>query len=173
MGRYLTALALLLAFSFGQASLLACGDKFFLVGRGDRFSRAYASLHPGSIVIYTGGSSETSKALGDGRLQKFFTKAGHRVTLASDSASLARALESGKVDVVLAGMSEALVLLPRVDSVTSKPTLVPVEEVDKTKSGPQHQFSATLKTTDKINGFLSTIEGVMKKRSSMPVQQQG
>ena len=45
MRRLFTA-ALLLTVAVGHESLLACGDKFFVVGRGDRFSRAYASLNP-------------------------------------------------------------------------------------------------------------------------------
>jgi hypothetical protein len=166
MRKPLTALTLLLAFSMGQGALLACGDKFFLVGRGDRFSRAYASLHPGNIVIYAGGATATSKALGDGRLQKYFAKAGHRVTIARDSAALARALGSGSVDVVLAGMTEAINLVPNVDSVASKPTLMPVEDEKEGATVTRHQFAATLKASDKINGFLAKIEGVMKTRSS-------
>jgi hypothetical protein len=166
MRRVVSAAMLLLAFSVGQDVLVACGDKFFLVGRGERFMRAYASLHPGNIVIYTGGRTATSKALGDARLQKYFSRAGHRVTLATDSAALGRALDSGSVDVVLTGLTEAIDLLPRVTAAASKPTLLPVEDRTNTASGTaQHQFAATLKTSDNINGFLAKIEGVMKART--------
>jgi len=83
--RKVLAMALLVGTcTMWQESLRACGDKFFLVSRGDRFARAYASLHPGTIVIYTGGNTDTSKALADGRLQKYFSRAGHRVTVARD-----------------------------------------------------------------------------------------
>jgi hypothetical protein len=150
-----------------QQGLQACGDKFFLAGRGDPFARAYASLHPGTIVIYTGGTSDTSKALADGRLQKYFTRAGHRVTVARDQAALSQALESARVDVVMAGLNEALVLLPRIDASASKPTVMPVEgQGDRTAGDVQHQFTATLKTSDKINGFLAKVENVMKTRSA-------
>jgi hypothetical protein len=49
--------------------------------------------------------------------------------------------------------------------VASKPTLLPVQGAQG-KDGVQHQFAATLKTSDKINGFLAKIEGVMKKRTA-------
>jgi hypothetical protein len=148
-----------------QQGLLACGDKFFLVSRGDSFMRAYASLHPGTIVIYTGGGSDTSKALGDGRLLKYFSRAGHRVTVVKDQAALAQALQAQPVDVVLASLTEALVLVPRIDATPSKPVLMPVEgQGDRT--GASHQFMATLKATDKINGFLAKVEGVMKTRTA-------
>lgn len=160
--RRLVSAALLLACAVGQESLLACGDKFFVVGRGDRFSRAYASLNPGTIVIYTGGGSATSKALADGRLQKYFTRAGHRVQLANDSAELTRALQSGSIDIVLADLDEALLLVPGVNAAASKPVLMPVAGKDST--APKHQFAATLKATDKINGFLAKIDDAMKGR---------
>jgi hypothetical protein len=161
--RRLFTVALLLAFAVGHESLLACGDKFFVVGRGDRFSRAYASLNPGTIVIYTGGGSATSKALADGRLQKYFTRAGHRVQVASDSAALTKALQSGSIDIVLAGLDEALLLVQGVNAASSKPVLMPVE--GKGSTAPKHQFAATLKTTDKINGFLAKIDDAMKDRA--------
>ena len=164
--RKVLALALLLgAYSAWQEGLQACGDKFFLVSRGDRFGRAYASLHPGTIVIYTGGASDASKALGDGRLQKYIARAGHHVTVARDQAALMQAFEAAPVDVVLAGLNEALVLVPRVDAAASKPTLLPVEG-DGDRTATTHQFMATLKASDKINGFLAKIEGVMKNRTT-------
>lgn len=163
--RRLLTVACLLTFALGHDTLLACGDKFFVVGRGDRFSRAYASLHPGRIVIYTGGGSATSKALADGRLQKYFTRAGHQVQLAEDSAALSKVLESESVDIVLADFGEALLLVPNVNATPSKPTLMPVEGKDDAR-GPKHQFRATLKASDKINGFLAKIDGAMKERSA-------
>jgi hypothetical protein len=148
-----------------QEGLRACGDKFFLVSRGDRFMRAYASLHPGTIVIYAGGTTDTSKALADGRLQKYFSRAGHKVTVARDQAALAQALQAAPVDVVLASLNEALVLVPRIDGAPSKPVLMPVEG-DGERTAASHQFMATLKVSDKINGFLAKVEGVMKNRTA-------
>jgi hypothetical protein len=161
-----TAFVCLALAGSGHATLQACGDKFFLVGRGDRFARAYASLYPGRIVIYTGGPSKVSKALGDGRLQKYFVRAGHQVSVAGDLASLDRTLQAGDVDLVLAGLSEALDLVPRVDSVASRPTLLPVADARREAAPGEHQFAATLKASDKINGFLARIEDLMKARSA-------
>jgi hypothetical protein len=172
MKRCLAVATVLLALAtIGERGLQACGDKFFLVGRGDRFARAYASLHPGRIVIYTGGSTATSNALGDGRLQKYFSRAGHQVSVAHDMAALDQTLRTADIDLVIAGLTEALDLLPHVDSTVSRPTLLPV--ADDTRDAPQvqHQFAATLKTSDKINGFLAKIENVMKKRSAAPARQ--
>jgi hypothetical protein len=144
--------------------LVACGDKFFVVGRGDKFSRAYASLNPGNIVIYTGGGSATSKALADGRLQKYFMRAGHRVQVAGNSEALTKALQSSSIDIVLADINEALLLVPGITVAASKPTLMPVESKEGAPSTLKHQFMATLKASDKINGFLAKIDTAMKDR---------
>jgi len=163
--RKIVAIAVILgACSIWQVGLGACGDKFFLVSRGNSFARAYASIHPGTIVIYTGGTSDASKALADGRLHKYFTRAGHRVTVAKDEAALTQALQAAPVDIVLAGLSEAIVLVPGVNAAASKPVLMPVEgQNDRTPA--THQFMATLKASDKINGFLAKVEDVMKNRT--------
>ncbi|HEY7187652.1 MAG TPA: hypothetical protein VH436_13950 [Vicinamibacterales bacterium] len=167
MRRVLAMAVLVGTCTMWQQGLQACGDKFFLVGRADPFARAYASLHPGTIVIYTGGNNDTSKALADGRLQKYFTRAGHRVTIARDQAALSQALDGASVDVVMASLNDALVLLPRIDAAASKPTVMPVQgEDDRKSASTQHQFAATLKTSDKINGFLAKVENVMKTRST-------
>jgi hypothetical protein len=43
---------------------------------------------------------------------------------------------------------------------------MPVEDEKDGAAITRHQFVATLKTSDKINGFLAKIEGVMKTRTS-------
>jgi hypothetical protein len=158
-------LALLLSLSIGQDVLLACGDKFFLVGRGDRFSRAYASLSPGNILIYTGGTSDISKGLRDPRLHKFINRAGHRVLLASDRAELKRVLEAESVDVILAAYGQAVALIPDVASARSQPTLLPIEGKADARVTSPDPFTARLKSSDKVNRFLAGIEDVMKTRA--------
>jgi hypothetical protein len=116
-------------------------------------------------VIYVGGSTHASKVLADGRLQKYFSRAGHRVTVARDEAALADALQSAPVDVIIAGLTEALGIYSRVDAVASKPTLLPVES-ENDRTATSHQFTATLKESDHINGFLAKVEAVMKNRPS-------
>jgi hypothetical protein len=165
MRRRLAFATLLLSFSIGPDVLSACGDKFFLVGRGDRFSRAYATLHPGNIVIYTGGTTTVSKGLRDARLHRFISRAGHRVVVAADRAELNSVLKSGSIDVVLAGLGQAVDLDKDVAAAPSKPTLLPIEgDGADARAVPPHQFAATLKASDKVNRFLAGIEEVMKAR---------
>lgn len=167
MRRTLILATLLVSLSFGQDVLLACGEKFFLVGRGDRFSRAYASLHPGNVLIYTGGTTAVSKGLRDVRLHKFINRAGHRVVVAADRSELKKAFESGSVDVVLTGLGQAVDLVPEAASAPSRPTLLPIEgEGADASSASQHQFTVRLKSTDKVNRYLAGIEDAMKARTT-------
>jgi hypothetical protein len=166
MRRTLTFVTLLVSISLGQDVLLACGDKFFLVGRGDVFSRAYASLHPGSVVIYAGGTSEISKGLRDARMPKFLRNAGHRVLIVTDSRELEQLLRTESVDVILTDLRQAVDLEPRVVSAPSEPTLLPIRGKDRAgaASSPR-RFAATLKESDNIKVLLDTIEKLMKARA--------
>ena len=159
------ALATLLLFTIGPEVLRACGDKFFLVGRGDNFTRAYATLHPGSILVYTGGTTMVSKGLRDARLHKYISRAGHRVIVAADRAELDRALKSGSVDVVIAGLGQAVGLVQEVGAAPSKPVLLPIEGDGADARAASHpQFAAQLKSSDKVNRFLASIEELMRGR---------
>jgi hypothetical protein len=165
MARILGVATVLVLLALGQKAVLACGDKFFLVGRGDRFQRAYASLHPGTVLIYTGGTTEVSKGLRDVRLHKYIDRAGHRVLVAADHAELKKALESEGIDVVLAGLGQADDLVPEVGATGSKPTLLPIEGKGPDAPGvSKHQFAASLKSGDNVNRYLARIEDVMKSR---------
>jgi hypothetical protein len=165
MRKRLTLATLLLSFTIGPEVLSACGDKFFLVGRGDRFSRAYATLHPGHILIYTGGTTTVSKGLRNARLHKYITRAGHHVVLAADRGELDRALKSGSVDVVVAGLGQAVDLVSEVGAAVSRPTLLPIEgDGADAPAASQPPFAARLKSSDKVNRFLANIEEIMRVR---------
>lgn len=171
MRKRLMLATLLLSFTIGPDVLFACGDKFFLVGRGDRFSRAYATLHPGHILIYTGGTTTVSKGLRDARLHKFITRAGHHVVIASDRGELDRVLKSGSVDVVVAGLGQAVDLVTEVGAAPSKPTLLPIEgDGADAHTASQPQFAATLKSSDKVNRFLGSLEEIMRVRPASSPQ---
>jgi hypothetical protein len=171
MRKRLTLATLLLSFTIGPDVLFACGDKFFLVGRGDRFSRAYATLHPGHILIYTGGTTTVSKGLRDARLHKFITRAGHHVVIASDRGELDRVLKSGSVDVVVAGLGQAVDLVTEVRAAPSKPTLLPIEgDGADAHTASQPQFAKTLKSSDKVNRFLGSLEEIMRVRPASSPQ---
>src|SRR5438067_10713282 len=113
---FVIAIALILLYS---QSSFACGDKFLVIGRGIRYERAFASTHPGSILVYA--DSDKTKDL-----REALKLAGHKVQIVSDENSLFSNLQSGHYDVVIVNLSDAALLQTKILATPSKPTVVPV-----------------------------------------------
>jgi hypothetical protein len=147
----------------------ACGDKFLLLGRGVKFQRAYAAAYPASIVIYAQPQRGAAKAIRDPRLQSDLKLAGHRVSVVESEAALMRALGSERVDVVLTDVADAD--RTSVEGVASptKPTVVPVmdkptrEDVKRIEARYQYR----LKSSDRADRYLRTIDDAMKSRADL------
>jgi hypothetical protein len=58
----------------------------------------------------------------------------------------------------------------RISGVARSKRAIPTRDEGRIRSADRaagtHQFAATLKTSDKINGFLAKVENVMKNRAS-------
>src|SRR5262245_52128867 len=93
----------------------ACGDKFLMAGRGAKFQRAYASVYPGKLLIYSQTSRNAKTAIRDPQLYKALRQAGHTVSIIDDWRLFENALRSGPVDVVLVDVAEA----PRLQSIVA------------------------------------------------------
>ena len=74
------------------AGIEACGDKFLLVGRGVKFQRAYAAIHPASILIYARPRTGAAMAIRDPNLQSSLKAAGHILSLVENEQALEVAL---------------------------------------------------------------------------------
>ena len=85
----------------------ACGDKFLLVGRGVSFRRAYAAVHPASILLVLPPKSVKSAAVRDSSLLSALKLAGHRVDVVQQPANLADALGRSRHDIVLVERADA------------------------------------------------------------------
>jgi hypothetical protein len=83
-------------------SLLACGDKFLLIGRAVKYQKAYASAHPGTILIYDAPGSRVGAVARELQLQQLLTGAGHKVQIVSTFAALEQAIKATAPDIVLA-----------------------------------------------------------------------
>lgn len=146
----------------------ACGDKLLLVGRGLKFQRAYASLNPGTIVVYARAATPATAAIRDTSLHKNLQKAGHRVALIEKEGLLSESLASGQVDIVLVDASEAPAFDARAASAPSKPTVLYVlYDGDKLQAEAISQrLQCKLKTSDKATKYLAEIENAMKARAA-------
>lgn len=145
----------------------ACGDKFLLVGRGVTFHRAYAAIYPASIVIYVQPQRQAAKAIRDPRLQAELKLAGHRVSLVETDESLARALESGAVDLVLTDVADADRASKQSAASPAKPAVLPVmyEPTKEEAREIEARYQCRLKSSDRADRYLTTIDDKMKARA--------
>jgi hypothetical protein len=147
---------------------LACGDKFVLLGRGARFQRAYAALHPAAILLVHPPKSVKQAAVRDPRLKSALKMAGHRVEVVS-TANLAAVLAAGHYDMVLAERADTRSVLEALPA-AKKPSIVAIVEgtgaVDRTGSGAQ--VDAVLHTPQSLESILRTLDDVMKARLDRP-----
>jgi hypothetical protein len=150
----------------GADNLQACGDKFLLVGRGVKFRQAYAAIYPASIVVYSRPQHSTAKATRDPRLLADLKAAGHRVTVAEDERTLANALASDRVDLVLTDVSDADRIAQQADTSPTHPKVLPVmfQPSKEEAKAIESRYSCRLTSSDRSDRYLSAIDDAMKSR---------
>jgi hypothetical protein len=108
----------------GSQTVTACGDKFLMVGRGVRFQRAYAAIHPASILIVLPQKPVKNAAILDSRLRSALKMAGHHIDLVQQPANLADVLLRSGYDIVLADQDEATAIGGLAAGGRSKPSVL-------------------------------------------------
>ena len=126
------------------ASLDACGDKFLGAGRGPRFSKVYAAIYPGRVLMYAPSKGELAKMNG---LDKALRRAGHQVMIAKDMPTLTKALQDRPVDIVLVDNAHLMEAGGIAKEIAAKPTVLPV-------------------SSSAVN-FLKTLDETMKSRLTL------
>ncbi len=129
-------------------SLTACGDKFLGAGRGARFGRVYAALHPGRVLLYSPDDGPLAKLRRSG-LDKAIRRAGHQVEVADDRAALYDTLRQRPVDVVIVDDANASDIGRVAGSMPARPSVMPL-------------------TQDTLISFLKALDGTMKSRLQLP-----
>ena len=162
MRTVLLVLALVVGASALVPAALACGDKFLMVGRGAKFQRAYASVHPGKVLIYARPSTDAKAAIRDPQLHKALRQAGHAVSVIEDWALLEVALRTAPTDVVLVDVAEAAKLRA---AIAASPTPPDALFVAFPAAVPPADVICRLKSSDKPIRFLDEVENAMKARS--------
>ncbi len=156
----------------------ACGDKFLLVGRGVRFQRAYAAVHPANILIYARSNTNADRAIRDPQFHKTLRQAGHQLSVIEDATLFEHALRLSTFDIVLADLGEAPSIDPLLATATSHPKVLYVEYPSGSSKALASQFACELKSSDRATRFLDRIEAEMndlfgrhpRDRISLPAQ---
>lgn len=107
------AIAALLASTISTTAL-ACGDSLYRAGKGVSY-RTYSAPLPGNLLIY--GTSEGAR-----QLAEELARTGHEVQFVSNVDDLARQLESGDYDIVIAPYGER----QSVESANSSVSYLPI-----------------------------------------------
>jgi hypothetical protein len=145
----------------------ACGDKFLLVGRGARFQRAYAAVHPASILIVLPVKSVKVAAVRDSSLATALKMAGHRVESVQQPANLGAILGRSRHDIVLAERADAPAIRIEAERVVQqKPSVIAVLE-DASPADvavAQQQLDYVLNTPQRLVQILNLLDDVMKAR---------
>ena len=119
---------LLLVASFlvvNAGPILACGDKFLGAGRGPRFSKVYAAVYPGRLLMYAPAKGELADMKG---LDKALRRAGHQVYIARDLPTFTKALQDFPVDIVLVDSAQVAVAGGVAKEIAAKPSVLPVSK---------------------------------------------
>lgn len=124
--------------------LAACGDKFLGAGRGPRFSKVYAAVYPGRLLMYAPAKGELAEFSG---LDKALRRAGHQVMIAKDLPTFTKALQDRAVDIVLVDNAHLIEAGGIAKEIAAKPTVLPVSK-------------------SAVN-FLKTLDETMKTRLSL------
>jgi hypothetical protein len=143
----------------------ACGDKFLLLGRGVRFQRAYAAIHPAAILIVIPAKSVKAAAVRDSRLTSALKMAGHRVDVVKVS-QLQEALAGSRYDIILAERADTMGVRNGLAAASKKPAIIGVIEDSGTADGTAARLGldAVLKTPQSLPDILRLLDDVMKAR---------
>ena len=165
--RKLVSLGALAGIFLTSGSLLACGDKLVLLGRGIRFQRMLATKHPATILVYLSPGSGISAADREYQLRSLLKLAGHKPRAVTSAAELTTELGSGKYDVVLADYAEAATLEREVQASKGKPALIPVvyNPTGDQRAAAEKQYSCIITPAKKNYDLLSVVDQAMMSRA--------
>lgn len=104
-------------------SLLACGDKFLVAGRGARFQRGSAHA---TVLIYAPPSSTLNAGLGKLSVDGVLSRAGYRPSTAAAAEKLTEILKGKGPDVVLVDIADARTVERHASAGSSGPIILPV-----------------------------------------------
>ena len=144
----------------------ACGDKLLAFRNGIRAQRAYAAAHQGWVILYS-NSRESGATLRNSKLQTTLKDSGHKFQVVQDTAQFDQALKSGKIDVVLADITDAPAITQELQSSSMKPAILPVlYKPSKTElAAAQKEYKFALKSSSDELDFVIAINNVLKSRA--------
>jgi len=143
----------------------ACGDKFMLPGSGLSFDAVYRARYPGAVLIYSPAGARVTDA---GKLQAVLTRAGHKVTVVTESRQVASTASTIKADVVLTPLAEAARIGSEARPNSTRPSILPVLSTgDKAEKAACKQQSSRcgLRAKDSVLDYIVAVNATMSDRT--------
>ena len=135
--------------AYACADAFACGDKFLRVGRSARF-RAYASVHPSSILVYAPRWTRH----GIVEFEQMLKRAGHKPVTVTTADAMSQAFAGIKYDVVIASYADTGSVRKELDALPSRPALLPlVYKATKAEAAEAGATYRCLLNPDKMTPF--------------------
>ena len=164
MSRLVPSMALVV--SAAAATVLACGDKFLVIGHGARYHAVRATAHPAAIIIYANPTSHVPEATRDLYLESNLRRAGHKPTTVTDGLSLEENLRNGRYDLVIADIADAPAVAASLGSVASRPALLALlwrpRPAELTEA--RRRFGRVLKAPTSTGALLDVVEEAQSAR---------
>jgi hypothetical protein len=104
-------------------SVLACGDKFLVAGRGARFQKGAARA---PILIYAPLSSTSGSGSRTQSMEAVLRRSGYRPGLATSAEELGRILADTTTGVVIVDVADAPTVARLVPAAPSGPVILPI-----------------------------------------------
>lgn len=149
----------------------ACGDKLLLLGRQIRFQSRHTP-HAAVVLLYMPDSSRG--ALVDPKLESALTEAGHKLRMVGTKEELARAIQGGGFDVVLADLADANALQGTIPTSAGAPVFLPALYLFAPGHGPakpqakadtaqaSKDFSTVLKVPSRPGQYCAAVDKAME-----------
>lgn len=144
------------------ADTFACGETLFRTGQGMRYN-SYAAPRQATVLIYSDAPGAVAGNAAE--LRKGLEKAGHKVTVVSNSEGLSAAAGARPFDVVIADLAEIDALTESMAGAPAKPDFVPVvARREGTDRELRERFAWCVREGAGIGQYLKAINKVMEMR---------
>jgi len=171
MRRHLAA-GVLLLLAIATPDLLACGDKFLVLGRGTRFQHAALARFPAAILVYANPSSSLPKALSNLPVEATLRKAGYRPTTVASASELDEALHTSRWDLILLDVADSSAVAAQATGNSTPPAILPVlyNPTEPELEVARHKYRCIVKSPTKNQSFLETIDEAIALRGRPPAK---
>ncbi len=163
-GVLLIAAAVIGVLILGQGLAAGCGDKFVLVGGAARINR---SRYPSRVLVFMNPASRVPAAEKEFHVEATLTAAGHKAKVVESEAEVAKEIETGKYDLVLADVTDVPGLRSRCSASASKPAVLPLlyKPTAAELSAAEKEANCLARPSKKSSDLLAVIDETMKDRS--------